>query len=413
MASLSGARPAKPKSSAAAVQVDRIASPDVLRFYAARQQRPLWLGAGAGDAAQQLLRLLNTADVDGISRKFDVGALLVGVQKASGGDPAAVRRAELALSEAFVAYARDLQHDPRIGVIYVDAQLKPKPSAPAEILSAAAKAPSLSRYVGELGWMNPLYGQVRAALAGGRHANEADRHRLKLNLDRARALPAATARYVIVNTANQRLYMYENGKVVDQMKVVAGRPTAQTPLMNAFIRFAVLNPYWNVPTDLVARLAPKVLARGSAYLREQGYEVVANFTDREAINPTTVDWKAVSSGKLALNMRQLPGPANSMGRVKFMFPNPQGVWLHDTPSREHFAKQVRLESAGCVRLEDAWRLGSWLFRRPLQPQRGAPEQRADLQDPVPIYITYLTAVPEGSVVTLIEDVYRRDLLPLA
>ena len=135
-------------------------------------------------------------------------------------------------------------------------------------------------------------------------------------------------------------------------------------------------------------------------------------------NPTIidagkVDWKAVAAGKIAVQLRQLPGPSNSMGRVKFMFPNSQGVWLHDTPSRELFANAARLESAGCVRLEDAWRLGSWLFQRPLTATTGKPEREVELPNPVPVYITYLTAVQTGSSVHFIDDAYGRDPPPLA
>lgn len=100
-----------------------------------------------------------------------------------------------------------------------------------------------------------------------------------------------------------------------------------------------------------------------------------------------------------------------MGRIKFMLPNSQGVWSHDTPSRELFAKSVRLESAGCIRLEDAWRLGSWLFQRPLAPTSDEPERQLELHKLIPIYITYFTAIPGEKSVSYIDDVYRRDPPP--
>lgn len=387
---------------------------DVGRFHAARANAPLWFGKTAGDAPQQLLRLINTAKVDGLDpAAFDVVALLVAAKEAEGGDSAALRRADELFSRAFVTYARALQRDPKIGVIYVDADLKPAPQPPAVLLEEAAKAPSLATYIRDLGWMNPIYGQLRQALVEQSAADPRTRHQLALNLERARALPLARERYVLVNTADQRLIMYESGKAVGQMKVVAGRANAQTPLMNAYIRFAVMNPYWNVPSDLSAKLAPKVLQRGKAYLNEQGYQVVSGFDeDARVLDPLTIDWKSVAAGELAVQMRQKPGPANSMGRVKYMFPNTQGVWLHDTPTREHFAKDVRLVSSGCVRLEDAWRLGSWLFGRDLRPAGNQPERRVKIPAPVPVYITYLTAIPEGPSVRFIADVYKRDPPPI-
>jgi murein L,D-transpeptidase YcbB/YkuD len=218
---------------------------------------------------------------------------------------------------------------------------------------------------------------------------------------------------VIVNPPAARLYMYENGQVVDSMRVVAGRPDpiAQTPMMNAFIRYVALNPYWNSPPDITARrLAPNVVARGRAYLNEKGYELVDQFGDNaHVLNPMSVDWRAVVAGRVQVNLRQKPGPANSMGRMKFMFPNPEGIWLHDTPEKEKIEEAARLQSNGCVRLEDAPRFARWLFNgRPPKPQGARPEQKVNLPAMVPIYITYLTAVPSGTSIVYFDDFYGKD-----
>lgn len=404
---------AAPAPIPAAAKPDPLAS-DVRQFYVARGDAPLWNSMEAGDASQQLLRLLNTAALDGLDAKaFDPADLLLKLREAESGNAAAVKAAEEALSLAFVKYARALQRDPKVGVIYVDKELKPGPLPAAALLEQAAKAPSLSLFVRDLGWMNPIYAELRRALAERDSTDARTRHQLSLNLERARALPAGSGRYLLVNTADQRLTMYENGKPAGQMKVVAGRPNAQTPLMNAYVRYAVMNPYWNVPSDLTRKLAPNVVQRGKAYLNEKGYEVVSSFEEgASVIDPATIDWRAVAAGKVAVQLRQKPGPANSMGKVKFMFPNSQGVWLHDTPSREHFAKDVRLVSSGCVRLEDAWRLGSWLFGKRLRPTTREPEKRVELPAPVPVYITYLTAVPDGQTVRFIADLYKRDPPPI-
>ena len=187
-----------------------------------------------------------------------------------------MKRAETLFSRIFVTYARALQRDPKVGIIYVDSDLKPAPTPPIMLLEQAAAASSLADYVRNLGWMNPIYRQLREALVQRDAADIRGTHQLALNLERARALPGSSERYVLVNTADQRLTMYERGKPVGQMKIVVGRTDAQTPLMNAYIRFAVMNPYWNVPADLTAKLAPKILKRGKAYLNEQGYQVVSS-----------------------------------------------------------------------------------------------------------------------------------------
>ena len=387
---------------------------EIADFYRSRGGAPLWFSPSSAGAPQQLLQLLSSSQADNLNpRRYNVRGLSRAVQDAQRGNPAAVQRAEAMLSAAFVAYARDQKHDPNIGIVYVDPELKPTPPSALELLSQASRAPSLSEYVSQIKWMNPIYARLRQAIASRIYRSDAERRLLTANLERARALPSGNGRYVIVNPPAARLYMYENGHVVDSMRVVAGRPDpiAQTPMMNAFIRYVALNPYWNSPPDITARrLAPNVVKRGRAYLNEKGYELVDHFGDNaRVLNPMSVDWHAVVAGRVPVNLRQKPGPANSMGRMKFMFPNHQGIWLHDTPEKEKIEDAARLQSNGCVRLEDAPRFERWLFNgRAPKPQGARPEQKVNLPQPVPIYITYLTAVPSGTSIVYFNDFYGRD-----
>ena len=399
-------------TSAAAAAAEPALDSDIAAFYRARGGAPLWFAANSGAAAQQLVSLLATAQADHLNpRRYNVKALTRAVDEARAGG-SAVSRAEVMLSEAFVAYARDQKHDPG-GIIYVDPQLKPTPPSAAELLGAAARAPSLADYVQNMGWMNPIYAKLRAAIASRLYRSDAERRILDLNLERARALPSGNGRYVIVNPPAARLYMYENGQVVDSMRVVAGRPdpVAQTPMMNAFIRYVALNPYWNSPPDITSRkLAPTILKEGRAYFTKRGYDLVDHFgPDAHVLNPMSVDWRAVAAGRVQVNLRQRPGPANSMGKMKFMFPNAQGIWLHDTPEKEKIEDAARLQSNGCVRLEAAPRLERWLFNgRPPSPKGAGPEQKVNLPQMVPVYITYLTAVPSGTSIVYFDDFYGKD-----
>ena len=235
-------------------------------------------------------------------------------------------------------------------------------------------------------------------------------HRLRLNLERARALPAAADRYVLVDAAAQRLWLYEDGKAKDSMRVIVGRVGEPTPMLAAYIRYAALNPYWNVPADLVrTRVAPHVVKQGLGYLRAQRYEILSSWAEgAKTVDPKTIDWKAVVDGKVDLAMRQLPGPKNSMGTIKFMFPNQYGVYLHDTPDKKLFGADDRSQSAGCVRLEDAPRLARWLFGRVPKAKGATAEQQVPLPEPVPVYITYLTAAPTPDGIAFREDFYGRD-----
>jgi murein L,D-transpeptidase YcbB/YkuD len=186
-------------------------------------------------------------------------------------------------------------------------------------------------------------------------------------------------------------------------------------MMAAMIRFTSLNPYWNVPADLAAeRIAPHVVKEGPAYLGKLGYVVLSDWSDNAVpVDPTTVDWQAVADGRVQVRVRQNPGPHNAMGRMKFMFPNPQGVYLHDTPDKDLLNEAARLFSGGCVRLEDAPRLAKWLYGKPLAWRGAGTEQPVDLPTPVPVYLAYLTAVPSDGQVVFYDDIYGKDRSELA
>jgi murein L,D-transpeptidase YcbB/YkuD len=385
-------------------------------FYRARSGAPLWLTPAAGDAAQQLIALLASASLDGLyPDKYHVPALQEALDAARSGKRKDVDRADQMLSDAFVAYMSDLRRDPNIGILYVDPGLRPTPPSPLAALLGAANSPSLPTYIRTLGWMNPFYGELRLALANHNYAGEHERQLLSVNLERARALPAGKQRYILVNAAQQRLYTYENGQLLDSMNVVVGKAKYPTPMITAYVRFAALNPYWYVPPDLAAeRIAPKVINQGLKYLDELGYQVLTDWEEYPTIvDPKTIDWKAVADSKVEVRIRQLPGPHNSMGRMKFMFPNEAGIYLHDNPERELFSEASRLYSGGCVRLEDAARLGRWLFGHDLEWEGAGTEQRVPLAEPVPVYITYLTAMPSGASIAYYDDVYGRDAARLA
>jgi murein L,D-transpeptidase YcbB/YkuD len=393
-----------------------VVSQTVTDFYRARNSYPLWLSSTAGDAAQQLLAVLGSANIDGIDpAHYDLPALQQALDAARDGKRKHVEAADLALSNAFVAYVQALRQDPGVGITYVDAGLRPTPPSPLVILLTAASSSSLSDYVHSFGWMNPIYAPLREALSTHTYSTDAQREALELNLKRARALPAGKQRYVLVNAAQQRLYMYEDGKAVDSMVVVVGKPKWATPMMTAYIRYAALNPYWYVPPDLAGEdVGQFVVKQGLGYLDKMGYEIVDELTPNpKIIDPTTIDWKGVVDGKVDILIRQKPGPLNFMGRMKFMFPNQFGVYLHDNPRRELFQKSARYFSGGCVRLEDAARLGRWLFGRDLDWQSAGTEQPVMLATPVPVYITYLTAMPDGGSIAYFDDVYGRDATKMA
>lgn len=406
--------PAVPAASIAGIGQ---AGQSVADFYKARKDAPLWLSPQAGDAAQKLIALLNTANFDGLSpQRYWNPELQAELDRARAKNKRKdIERADLSLSEAFVSYVDDLRQDPGVGITWVDPQLKPSQPSPLAALLEAAAAPSLSDYVANVSWMHPFYGELRQAIADHKYSDDHQLEILQLNLKRARILPGGKERYVLVNAAQQRLFMYENGKPVDNMVVVVGKTKWPTPMLAAYIRFAALNPYWYVPPDLAGEdVGQYVVKQGLKYLDDYGYEIVSDWSRNPTIiDPKTIDWKGVVDGTVQVNIRQNPGPKNFMGRIKFMFPNQFGVYLHDNPRRELFKESTRYFSGGCVRLEDAWRLSRWLFHRELSWEGHGTEEPVMLDQPVPVFITYMTAVPDGQSIAYYDDAYGRDKAKLA
>ena len=396
---------------------DRV-SKDLRPFYAARDFRPIWLnefGRPSG-AASMLMHQLRTSEFDGISpKKLRFSRIAKRVDRARRGDLDDIARAEAELSETFAAYVQAMRAADRDGMIYESEALAPVVPTPQAALQAAASADSLEDYVAEMRWMHPTYAPMRAAMSDPRFS-EAQRRQIWTNLGRIRAIPAIPqGRHILVDAASARLWMYEDGKPVDSMKVVVGKPELQTPIMAGFVRFAILNPYWNIPDDLVKNnIAANVLDRGIGYLKNGGYQVLADWRpDAPLLDPAKVDWRAVHEGRAKVHVRQQPGGSNFMGKVKFEFPNAYGIYLHDTPDRHLLSRDERQLSSGCVRREDAAKLHRWLMGKPLPSRLRDPEQIMQLPEIVPIYITYLTAKPQGQTIAFNGDPYGLDGVQLA
>ena len=252
-------------------------------------------------------------------------------------------------------------------------------------------------------------GTVEAMNRGARYYEQL----IIINMERAKRLPAPQEqrKYALVDAGGARLSLWENGRMVDNMKVVVGKAETATPMMAAYIRFASVNPYWNVPPELAKNLiGPRVLSQGVSYLTEREYQVLTDYGDTaRVIDPNTVDWQGVVDGRQEVRLRRLPSPANSMGMMKFMLPNYFGIYLHDSPEKDHFTKNELWISNGCVRVEDYKRFASWLFEGYV-PHGSNPkvEEEVKLPQPVPVYMTYLTVQPTVDGVRFLSDPYRRD-----
>jgi murein L,D-transpeptidase YcbB/YkuD len=398
---------APPPRKPAGAEVAHVAvAPDIAAFYAARGNRPIWMTpTGPAPAARALAARLASAGDDGLNpARYRAADVAAAVEAAWSRDPKILARAELLLSSEYVAYARDVAVPRSDPTLYAEPGLGPA-RAPA---GALLQAPSLS--------LNPLYEALRRGYGEWRSGHRDARREalIRLNLDRARSIPATAPRYIIVDTASARLWMIEGEQVEGPMRVIVGKPAMPTPVMAGRLRYVVLNPWWNVPPDLARERAKTVVEEGPGLIARQRLEILSDWSDQaRPIPASAVNWRAVAAGRQTLRLRQRPGGDNVMGAVKFMMPNRLGIYLHDFPDRKLFDRADRRLSSGCVRLADAPRLLAWLYRgQPPAPRGAAPEQKVDLPEPVPVYITYLTMLPGGPEgLTFQPDTYGRDRGP--
>jgi len=243
--------------------------------------------------------------------------------------------------------------------------------------------------------------------------------RIELNLERWRWLPRELGDpHIRVNIPGFDLVVSEGGAAALSMRVVAGREVRRTPVFSSRLDRIVLNPDWNIPRRIaVEDILPKA-RRDPDYLRREKIRVFEHWGPGAAeLDPAEIDWPSVSAREFRYRLMKDPGPHNDLGRVKFLFPNPFAVYLHDTPSRALFSRARRGFSSGCIRIEKPLELASWLLRG---DAAGSPEgieallasdrtHTLRLKRPVPLHLLYMTAaVEEDGTVRFFEDLYGRD-----
>lgn len=393
-----------------------MAASEIAAFYGKWHAQSIWLRGGPDSpAVAGLISILQRAPFDGFAAGPQLAAQVqIAAAQARSGKPGDVTAADQLMSNAWVQYVQAIRH-PTPGMYYAYPILAPQGRRADQILLTAAASKSLESYIRTVSNINPLYASIRDAGYAEAQArgNLTPDPRLLANLDRARSIPG-TGRVAVVDLASQRLTMFENGVPVDSMKIIVGKSKYATPLIASYISYVTLNPYWDSPDHLVKEaIAPNVLRQGFGYMKAKGYEVMADWSPNAAVVPNDkIDWKAVVAGKIQIRIRQKPGPENFMATMKIPFVNDDDIYLHDTPTKSLFAQADRALSNGCVRLEAAPRFARWLLfgRDPVAASPDLPEQQVKLPQSVPVYLTYLTAQPQGGKLTYLTDVYGLDKL---
>jgi murein L,D-transpeptidase YcbB/YkuD len=222
---------------------------------------------------------------------------------------------------------------------------------------------------------------------------------LQANLDRLLTEPdLQDGNRIVVNIPEYKLHVYEGSNEVLSMNVVVGKESSPTELFNDELTHIVFSPYWNVPPDIVENEILPAMQKRRNYLSAHGYEI----TGRENGLPV---------------IRQRPGKNNSLGQVKFLFPNPYNIYFHDTPAKSLFKNRIRAYSHGCIRLEEPQKLAEYLLRnnpewtpfKISEAMDAGKEQWVKLPVAVPVSIVYYTAwIDEEGLLNFRDDIYGYD-----
>ena len=215
-----------------------------------------------------------------------------------------------------------------------------------------------------------------------------------INMERIRWVPAEpTSDYLLVNIPEFRLHVYEKGNYQWSMNIVTGSTTHNTVIFTGTLKYIVFSPYWNVPPSILKKEILPAIRRDKNYLARHNMEWYGN------------------------GVRQKPGPNNSLGLVKFLFPNDYNIYLHDTPSKSLFAEPARAFSHGCIRLAEPEKLANFLLRNDTNwdsvkirnAMQSRKEKYVNVKDVVPVFIGYFTAWVNGQgKLNFRKDIYGHD-----
>jgi murein L,D-transpeptidase YcbB/YkuD len=351
------------------------------------------------------------------------------IEDALAKDPAKAAQLDVRVTTALLALGRDVAVG-RGNPAAIDPRWKARREPPdfAGTLSATTEGGedegAIDTWLDRVRPRHPEYAALQKALAdlraqAGSDATPDDRaQRLATNLERWRWLPDDLgARHILVNVPAFYMAVREQGRPVVEMKVVVGTPERRTPIFSATMDTIVLSPYWNVPESIAEGETAPAAARDPRFLARNHIEILRRGSDgTSVVDPASVNWDDPDAIK-ALAFRQQPGAHNALGHVKFLFPNPYDVYLHDTPADALFAREGRAFSHGCIRLEKPEALASYVLRD--RPEWDAArietamhrdeEQHVALKEKLPVHIVYFTAWPDGrGGVQVWPDVYGLD-----
>ncbi|MBD8878752.1 L,D-transpeptidase family protein [Roseibium polysiphoniae] len=242
--------------------------------------------------------------------------------------------------------------------------------------------------------------------------NEAKISKVELAMERSRWLPEELgARKVFINQPAFTATYTAPGEDPLSMRVVVGKKSNQTNFFYDTIEVVEYNPYWGVPYSIIVNEMIPKLAKDPSYLDRSGYEVTT--VSGKKVSSASIDWYSVAAKKSSVNVRQYPGRSNALGEVKILFPNRHHIYMHDTPSKSLFKKDMRAFSHGCIRLHDPKAMAAAVLGKSKDYVSTRIGQGQNAQEKVggdiPVYVSYFTAWPNmDGEIDYFADVYDRD-----
>ena len=222
---------------------------------------------------------------------------------------------------------------------------------------------------------------------------------LMVNMERSRWVPVSLDRdYLVVNIPEFKLHVNSGDKLLWSCNIVVGKPIHKTAIFSGDLKYVVFSPYWNVPRSIVVNELLKDMKKEPNYLAKHNMEITGY---RDGIP----------------EIRQKPGPSNSLGQVKFLFPNNYNMYLHDTPAKSLFNEPNRAFSHGCMRVQEPFKLAQFLLRNDSSwddekinvAMNAGKERTVTLSQKVPVFIVYFTAfVDRDGKINFRNDIYERD-----
>jgi murein L,D-transpeptidase YcbB/YkuD len=223
---------------------------------------------------------------------------------------------------------------------------------------------------------------------------------------------------IVVNVPDFRVYYLENQQVISSMAVVTGKKSSPTPIFSDTLEYVIFNPTWGVPNDIARTEMLYKLRKNPNYLANNGY-VLTGKVSKAKVDSRQVNWFKVSENNFPYYIMQKPGEKNSLGKVKFIFPNKAQVYLHDTPEHKLFLRKKRAFSHGCIRLECPPTMAFYVLKGVKDWNKVKIDEAMTKKEirhvvlpknqKIPVNITYQTAwVNESGQLHLREDIYGHD-----